>query len=119
MHACARHYALLASLLSVGFAPAAAQDITFGLIGDLAYAAAQEPLLDNVLADLNRTPLAFVVHVGDLASPRRGCTDAVWAQRLAQFQASANPLIYTPGDNEWTDCHDKQGTTGGDPLERL
>jgi hypothetical protein len=59
------------------------------------------------------------VHVGDLASPRRGCTDAVWARRLEQFQASANPLIYTPGDNEWTDCHEQQGVAGGDPLERL
>lgn len=37
----------------------------------------------------------------------------------AQFQASISPLIYTPGDNEWTDCHDKQGVPGGDPLERL
>jgi hypothetical protein len=95
------------------------QEITFGLIGDLAYTAAQEPLLDNVLADLNRTPLAFIVHVGDLASQRRGCTDALLARRLEQFQASANPLIYTPGDNEWTDCHEGQGVAGSDPLERL
>jgi hypothetical protein len=48
----------------------APQEFTFGLFGDLAYRPAQEPLLDNVLADLNRVPLAFVVHVGDLGSPR-------------------------------------------------
>jgi hypothetical protein len=104
-------------------APAPAQepqDFTFGLFGDLAYSPAQEPLLDNVLADLDRVRLAFVVHVGDLGSPRAGsCTDELWARRLAQFRASAHPLIYTPGDNEWTDCHDKQGAPGGDPLERL
>src|SRR5438552_812055 len=103
--------------------PASAQeprDFTFGLIGDLAYSPAEEPLLANVLAELNRTPLAFVVHVGDLGSPRAGsCTDELWARRLAQFRASANPLIYTPGDNEWTDCHAQQGVPGGDPLERL
>jgi hypothetical protein len=119
MHAGVRVWALLAGLLSVASAPVAAQDTTFGLIGDLAYAPAQESLLDNVLADLNRTPLAFVLHVGDLASPRRACTDALVTRRLEQFQASANPLIFTPGDNDWTDCHDGQGTTGGDPLERL
>jgi hypothetical protein len=92
----------------------------FGLFGDLAYSAAEEPLLTNVLADLDRTPLAFVVHVGDLGSPRAGsCTQELWARRLAQFQAAANPLIYTPGDNDWTDCHAQQGVPGADPLERL
>src|SRR5262245_43585690 len=120
MRACGRLSAVLVALLSgIVSAPLAGQEINFGLIGDLAYTAAQEPLFDNVLADLNRAPLAFVVHVGDLASQRRACTDAVLARRVEQFRASANPLIFTPGDNEWTDCHDKQGLPGGDPLERL
>jgi hypothetical protein len=100
--------------------PSAPQRFNFGLIGDLAYSQEEEPRLENVLADLDRTPLAFVVHVGDLGSPRTGaCTDALLARRLAQFRASSNPLIYTPGDNEWTDCHDQQGFPGGNPLERL
>src|SRR5437660_2285100 len=103
--------------------PASAQeprDFTFGLIGDLAYSPAEEPRMANVLDELNRTPLAFVVHVGDLGSPRAGsCTDELWARRLGQFRGSANPLIYTPGDNEWTDCHAQQGVPGADPLERL
>lgn len=93
---------------------------TFGMFGDLAYRPEQEPLLENVLTDLNAAPnLAFVVHVGDLGAPPFGsCTDAVWAKRLAQFQASAHPLVYTPGDNEWTDCHGRDAP-GVDPLERL
>src|SRR5262245_35556819 len=37
--------------------PSVPHEVIFGLIGDLAYTEAQEPLLDNVLADLNRTPL--------------------------------------------------------------
>ncbi len=70
-------------------------EFTFGLISDLGYAPAEEPLLENVFAELNRTPLAFVVHVGDLGSPSGGsCTDELWARRLAQFRASINPLIY-------------------------
>ncbi len=93
---------------------------TFGLFGDLAYRAEQEPLLKNVLDDLNSAPLDFVVHVGDLGAPRYGsCSNALWAKRKAQFDASAHPLIYTPGDNDWTDCHGAQGVPGGDPLERL
>ncbi len=97
------------------YTPGAAFD--FALIGDLGYNAAQEPLFLNVMDALNATPLAFVVHDGDLwgAGP---CTEARYAERLALFQASAHPLIYTPGDNEWTDCH---GPAAGsfDPLERL
>ena len=30
-----------------------------------------------------------------------------------------HPFIYTPGDNEWTDCHEKEGAPGYEPLERL
>ena len=112
-----------ACIAGLGLFPASAQEpreFSFGVIGDLAYSPAEEPLLANVLEELNRTPLAFVVHVGDLGSPRNGaCTDELWARRLAQFRASTNPLIYTPGDNEWTDCHAQQGVPGGDPLERL
>src|SRR5262249_52621812 len=76
--------------------------LTFGLIGDLGYRPAEEPLLQNVLDDLNKNMLAFVVHVGDLSSPAYACTDDVVARRLTQFSASAHPFIYTPGDNEWT-----------------
>ena len=96
-----------------------ARGFTFALIGELGYWPQEEPWLDNVLADLNRNPsLAFVVHVGDLSQPRFGCTNELWARRLAQFRASAHPFVYTPGDNEWTDCHGPR-VDGGDPLERL
>src|SRR5262245_47957099 len=81
-----------------------ARRFAFALIGDLAYQPAQEPQLERVLADINRTPLAFVAHVGDLASAKRGCTDELLTYRQSQFRASAHPFIYTPGDNEWADC---------------
>jgi hypothetical protein len=38
---------------------------------------------------------------------------------LVQFNALPHPLIYTPGDNEWTDCHEGRNVAGLDPLERL
>jgi hypothetical protein len=97
-----------------------AQGFTFALIGDLGYIPSEEPWLENVLTELSKdTALSFVVHVGDLASPRYGCTDEVQARRLAQFNALPHPLIYTPGDNDWTDCHEGQNVKGFDPLERL
>lgn len=104
--------------------PLAIQDppaggFTFAIIGCLGYRPEHEPWLENLLTELNKTPLAFVVHVGDLGAPPRGsCTNELWARRLAQFQASAHPLVYTPGDNEWTDCREPT-VKGGNPLERL
>src|SRR5262249_32637731 len=32
---------------------------------------------------------------------------------------SAHPFIFTPGDNDWADCHEARGIKGGNPLERL
>ncbi len=93
---------------------------TFALIGDLGYYPQQEPLVDNLLADINQdASLAFVAHVGDLSRPVHACTEETLKRRLTQFNRSAHPLIFTPGDNDWTDCHDKQGVKGGDPLVAL
>jgi hypothetical protein len=103
--------------------PAAAQapatDFTFALIGDLGYPASEEPPLARLLADIDRDEaLRFTVHVGDLASAKRAAADELLARRLAQFKASAHPFIYTPGDNEWADCHPPT-VQDGDPLARL
>jgi hypothetical protein len=116
--------ALLAGLAVMVAVPAqsqapASQRFAFGLIGDVGYYAEQEPSVENLLADLNKTDgLAFVVHVGDLSRPAQSCTNEFLARRLAQFRASAHPLVFTPGDNDWTDCHEP-AVKGADPLERL
>ena len=116
--------ALLANASVLGHPPsaqgAADQMFQLAVIGDLAYEPAEEPLLANVLADLNRAPLDFVFHVGDLSGDAYACRDEDHDRRLAQFQASVHPFIYTPGDNDWTDCHRTRPTRATfDPLERL
>lgn len=127
-----RHFVLCAVLLNVMLngctiernQPLSIQDpadggLSFAVIGCLGYRPAHEPWFENLLTELNKTPLAFVVHVGDLGTPPSGsCTNELLDRRLAQFQASAHPLVYTPGDNERTDCHEPI-VKGGDPLERL
>ena len=110
---------LAASIPLQAAAQVPAPDFTFALIGDLGYPAGEEPQLARVLADIDRDEaLRFTVHVGDLASAKRAATDELLARRLDQFKASAHPFIYTPGDNEWTDCHPPT-VPGGDPLARL
>jgi hypothetical protein len=55
--------------------------------------------------------------VGDIAGGS-DCSDELYERRKREFDASAHPFIYTPGDNEWTDC--RQKTSGKrDPIERL
>lgn len=108
------------SPLSISSSLAQTEQFSFALIGDLGYVPAEEPLVVNLLADLAKHPeLAFVVHVGDLSTPRYACTNEHQDLRLKQFNSLPQPLIFTPGDNEWVDCHPGQGIQGFDPFERL
>ena len=52
--------------------------------------------------------VSTVLHVGDIHSGSQYCTQA-YDQQIADLWAGfADPLVYTPGDNEWTDCHKKK-----------
>jgi hypothetical protein len=72
----------------------------------------------NLIEDLNRENLAFVVHDGDIKAGATPCTDAVLEQVFAQFQTVRSPLVYLFGDNEWSDCGKVQ-TNAFVPEERL
>jgi hypothetical protein len=67
---------------------------------------------------INQDAPAFSVHIGDFKSGSTHCSDEEFANQLAHFQRFKGAVVYTPGDNEWTDCH---RTNNGqfDPLERL
>ena len=110
---------LVGLTLLTGFAGlAGAQPLSFGLIGDMPYSHWEREQLPELLADMDREDLAFIVHDGDIKSGGSVCSDAVLQGVLGVFQASKTPLVYVPGDNEWTDCH-RASNGGYDPLERL
>lgn len=91
---------------------------TFALIGDVPYSDYERQELPRLLAHIGSTGAAFVVHDGDIKNGHSRCDDAMYADILGVFRQSPLPLIYVPGDNEWTDC--RRGSNGGyDPLERL
>src|SRR5262249_34955822 len=46
-----------------------------------------------------------VVHVGDIHSGKDFCTEAYDEQIASLWRQFQEPLVYTPGDNEWADCH--------------
>jgi hypothetical protein len=105
-------------MLSLPALPVHAEPLTFGLFGDTPYSQWERENLPDLIAEMDRENLAFVVHDGDIKNGRSVCSDEVLKDILGVFRKSATPLIYVPGDNEWTDCH--RGNNGGyDPLERL
>jgi hypothetical protein len=109
---------VLAAVLLAGCAThPPASGFAFAVMGDTPYSRAEEQRFESMLASLDREDLAFVVHVGDIKGGQP-CTDEIFLRRRAQFDRSAQPFLYTPGDNEWVDC---RGMPGGprDPIERL
>ena len=133
--------ALLAAAVVAGH-PAIAADrdnderdndkLTIAVFGDWPYS---QILLDNaplLINSVNADPdVSLVIHVGDIHSGSQPCTSAGilppilaskpgWNEGIYfQFQQFRFPFVYTPGDNEWTDCQKSKEFQSGDPLKEL
>lgn len=110
--------ALAAALAGCGELPPVEPrgSFSFGVFGDGPYRWNQMGRFDRLIEDVNRADVAFLIHIGDvLWYP---CSDQVLLDRRDALAGVRAPVVYTPGDNEWTDCHER--IAGGyDPLERL
>jgi len=100
---------------------------SIGLWGDLPYSDVQATVgVPNMIADMNQQDLAFTAHDGDLKAGNGTpgsitptiCSDALYLQGLQYFNSLKAPTIFTPGDNDWTDC-DRPSNGGFNSLERL
>src|SRR3954454_19388241 len=91
-----------------------------GLWGDLPYSQEQATVgIPNLIADVNSQRLAFTVHDGDLkAGSNSPCDDALYTTALGYFTSLKAPAVFTPGDNDWTDC-DRPSNGGYNSRERL
>ncbi|WP_018332052.1 metallophosphoesterase [Actinomycetospora chiangmaiensis] len=99
--------------------PAGNAPFTFAVIGDIPYGAAKIARFPKDVDQINADPdVQFVDHLGDIKDGSSVCSDQYFAQIKAQFDRFADPLVYTPGDNEWTDCH-RTNNGAYNPLERL
>lgn len=91
----------------------------FGLWGDMPYRkAGDDAKLPAVLQSINQSDIAFSVYDGDIKDGSSKCTDDVYTNALAMFGSMQKPVVYIPGDNEWTDCH-RSNNGGFNALERL
>ncbi|MFJ6281715.1 hypothetical protein ACIQHF_01495 [Pseudarthrobacter oxydans] len=92
---------------------------TFGVIGDIPYGDAEVAKFPARIQDINADQdLEFVTHVGDIKNGSSVCSDEYFANIRTQFDTFEHPLVFTPGDNEWVDCH-RTNNGAYNPLERL
>src|SRR3712207_208337 len=91
----------------------------FAVIGDIPYGAPAAEAFPEVVDRINAAPdVELVAHLGDIKSGSTLCSDEYFTFIRGQFDRFDDPLVYTPGDNEWTDCH-RTNNGGYNPLERL
>ena len=98
---------------------AESQAFTFGVIGDIPYGEAEIAKFPARIQDINAdSALKFVTHVGDIKNGSSVCSDEYFENIRTQFDTFEHPLVVTPGDNEWVDCH-RTNNGAYNPLERL
>jgi hypothetical protein len=99
------------------------QRYTIGLFGDMPYNAQGKADYPYLLQDVNNSRVSFSIFDGDLKAGGDGpCSDSLYATALAGFNSLQRPLIWVPGDNDWTDCWGRYGPGQlpyFDPIERL
>lgn len=91
-----------------------ASKATIAVIGDMPYGKgpkdtaefnANPAFIDAINRDKD---VSMVLHAGDIHSGSQYCTLDYDAAIYNQWSAYKMPLVYTPGDNEWADCHKKK-----------
>ena len=98
--------------------------VTFAVIGDMPYSHAEDIALTapngKFVKAIQALNPSVLIHYGDFKSGGEDCTDLLMKERKAQmFALHPYRIVYTPGDNEWTDCDRKYLTESFNELERL
>jgi len=109
---------LLASLSSTLYAQ------TVVVLADTPYSDKEKKMLQGpngiLFRLINEIKPTAVMHLGDLKSGGESCTDdLIIEHKTLLAQIYPGKLIYTPGDNDWTDCDRIFLFHSYDELERL
>ncbi len=92
---------------------------SFALWGDMPYAKnGDDPKIPALIADINANHVKFSIFDGDLKDGSSVCDDGQYYSAIDRFNSFTAPMVYVPGDNEWTDCH-RTNNGGYNNLERL
>ena len=91
----------------------------FMVLGDMPYNIPDDyARYEQLIAQINQQKPSFTIFVGDTKSGSTPCSDEYNQKVKSYFDRYDSPLIYSIGDNEWTDCH-RPLAGSYDPLERL
>lgn len=111
--------AAFAAAIVFSAVPASAQRFDFVAFGDMPYTVpADYARVDRLIDRINAANPAFTLFIGDTKSGSSPCSDEMLQRSKQSLDRIAGALIYSVGDNEWTDCH-RTRAGGFDPLERL
>lgn len=95
------------------------QSFTFVALGDMPYLIpADYGRYEKLIDAINKAKPSFSIFIGDTKSGASPCSDEYNLVVKSYFDKFKMPLIYSIGDNEWTDCH-RVLAGAYDPLERL
>lgn len=103
---------------------AAEKPVRFVVLSDMPYNDREYALLEHPGGAIAQAIQALnppvLIHLGDFKKGRLTCSDALLQDHYRQI-AHLNPhkTVYTPGDNDWTDCDRFNTSTRHDELERL
>ena len=97
---------------------------TVVVLADTPYSDKEKQMIqgpDGILYRLiNETNPTVVMHLGDFKSGGKSCTDDLLKEHKALLsQIYPGKIIYTPGDNDWTDCDRSSLLYSFNELERL
>src|SRR5262245_23980665 len=107
--------------MACGATGASATDngLTISVIGDMPYTDQQHAAFPAFIEAMSADPsFGLVIHLGDIKAGSTACTDAYIKEIRDVVNSYAGAFVYTPGDNEWTDCH-RNAADPKNPVERL
>lgn len=102
-------------LLTIGQA-VRADGVRFLATGDAPYIHGDLGRLSRLLSQAG--DVDFMAHIGDIKSGASPCTTTAYTAVADVFRHQSRPVVFTPGDNDWTDCG-RTSAGAYEPAERL
>ncbi|MBU3594959.1 hypothetical protein ICN10_00915 [Polynucleobacter sp. 86C-FISCH] len=104
---------------SFGVLAQSSEPFRFIALGDMPYKLPEDYVrYERLISEINKKNPSFSIFIGDTKSGSTPCSDEYNQKVKTYFNQFTSPLIYSVGDNEWTDCH-RPLAGSYDPIERL
>lgn len=94
------------------------KDISFYLLSNMPHSEIDEQLILESFNQLGSLPNetgekgSFLIHLGDIGSPRHRCASFVYNVAETVFESCPIPFFIIPGNNDWNDCPDPEVSWG-------